>query len=101
MKPRWRRFSPFPASEDSDTPEPGFYTVYIENSDGETSETAIAVNALTDGESDLEALYGQDVEGSAGRASKGGASLTGILTILAAAALLAEWWVKYYGNRRG
>ena len=92
---------PFPASEYSDTPEPGFYTVYIENSDGETSETAIAVNALTDGESDLEALYGQDVEGSAGRASKGGASLTGILTILAAAALLAEWWVKYYGNRRG
>ena len=87
---------PFPASEYSDTPEPGFYTVYIENSDGETSETAIAVNALTDGESDLEALYGQDVEGSAGRASKGGASLTGILTILAAAALLAEWWVKYY-----
>ena len=56
---------------------------------------------MTDGESDLEALYGQDVEGSAGRASKGGASLTGILTILAAAALLAEWWVKYYGNRRG
>ena len=59
-----------------------------------------ADNTLTVGESDLSALYGQDKEGTAGKATKGGAALMGILTILAVIALIAEWWVKYYGNKR-
>ena len=42
----------------------------------------------------------RDKEGTAGKATKGGAALMGILTILAVIALIAEWWVKYYGNKR-
>ena len=57
------------------------------------------MNAETDGESELSALFGQDKEGNSGAASKGGAGLMGILTIIAVIALLAEWWVKYYGNK--
>ncbi len=91
---------PFPASEYSDTAEAGFYNVTSEKSDGSITETTLAVNTLTDGESDLSALFGQDREGTAGKATKGGAALMGILTILAILALIAEWWVKYYGNKR-
>ena len=91
---------PFPAAEYRDTFEPGFYRVTSTDSGGDVTESVLAVNTLTDGESDLSALYGQDREGTAGKASKGGAALSGILTILAVLALLAEWWVKYYGNRR-
>lgn len=91
---------PFPASEYNDTSEAGFYYVTSEKSDGSVQETVLAVNTLTDGESDLSALFGQDKEGTAGKATKGGAALMGILTILAVIALIAEWWVKYYGNKR-
>lgn len=91
---------PFPAAEYRDTYEPGFYRVTSENAAGEVTETVLAVNTLTEGESELSALFGQDRTGAAGKASKGGAALSGILTILAALALLAEWWVKYYGGRR-
>ena len=90
---------PFPTADYSDTTEAGFYKVIFENSDGSTDETVIAVNEETDGESELSALFGQDKEGNSGAASKGGAGLMGILTIIAVIALLAEWWVKYYGNK--
>ncbi len=91
---------PFPASNYSDTEEAGFYTVTYENSDGSETITSIAVNTAVEGESELSALYGQNVEGNTGTASKGGAGLMEILIILAVIALLAEWWVKYNGTKR-
>lgn len=91
---------PFPAADYSDTSEAGFYTVVSENNDGSVSESVIAVNTATEGESQLSALFGQDKEGHMGTASKGGAGLMEILIILAVIALLAEWWVKYNGIKR-
>lgn len=86
---------PFPAADYADTDEAGFYTVISESADGEITERTIAVNAAVDGESKLSALFGQDVQGSTGTASKGGAGLMEVLIIAAVIALLAEWWVKY------
>lgn len=91
---------PFPASDYSETDEPGFYMVNVYDSEGNISETSLAVNAKIDGESELSALFGQDEEGSMGRASKGGAALMDLLIIIAVIALLVEWWVKYHGIKR-
>lgn len=91
---------PFPAADYADTDEAGFYTVISESADGEITERTIAVNAAVDGESKLSALFGQDVQGSTGTASKGGAGLMEVLIIAAVIALLAEWWVKYNGVKR-
>ncbi|GFI62367.1 hypothetical protein IMSAG049_01549 [Clostridiales bacterium] len=87
---------PFPAADYADTNIAGFYTITTEELDGTVSESVIPVNAMTEGESELSALFGQDKEGKAGTALKGGANLMEILLIIAALSLLAEWWVKYY-----
>lgn len=91
---------PFPAADYSETDEPGFYTVSVYDSEGNINETSLAVNAKTDGESELSALFGQDKEGSMGAASKGGAAIMELLIIIAVIALLMEWWVKYHGIKR-
>lgn len=91
---------PFPASDYRDTDEPGFYIVAVYDSEGNINESSLAVNAKTDGESQLEALFGQDREGSMGTASKGGAAIMNILILIAVIALLMEWWVKYHGIKR-
>lgn len=91
---------PFPAADYSETDEPGFYTVTVYDSDGDISETSLAVNSKTEGESELEALFGQDKEGSLGTASKGGAAIMDVLILIAVIALLVEWWVKYHGIKR-
>lgn len=90
---------PFKDADYTDTSEPGFYNIISENGDGTTEEKIMAVNAKTEGESQLSAMFGQDKAGSTGTAAKGGTGIMEILIIIAALALIIEWWVKYYGNK--
>ncbi len=91
---------PFPAVDYYDTSVPGFYTITSENTDGSIIENVVAVNVKTDGESELSALFGQDIAGSAGAASRGGSDIMNLLIMIAVVVLLAEWWVKYNGVKR-
>lgn len=90
---------PFPAVDYMETSETGFYKVTSEMSDGRIIEDTIAVNALRENESDIEAPFGQDKTGNVGVSLKGGASLMKALLFIAIFALIAEWWVKYSVNK--
>ena len=52
-----------------------------------------------DGESQLNAMFGQDETGKVGAVGKGGSGIMELLIITAILALVAEWWVKYRGNK--
>ena len=90
---------PFKDADYSDTSEPGFYSIKAEKIDGNEDKNIMAVNVKTDGESQLNAMFGQDETGNVGTVGKGGSGIMELLIITAILALVAEWWVKYRGNK--
>lgn len=90
---------PFKDADYSDTSEPGFYSIKAEKIDGNEDQNIMAVNVKTDGESQLNAMFGQDETGKVGAVGKGGSGIMELLIITAILALVAEWWVKYRGNK--
>ena len=90
---------PFKDADYSDTSEPGFYSIKAEKIDGNEDQNIMAVNVKTDGESQLNAMFGQDETGNVGAVGKGGSGIMELLIITAILALVAEWWVKYRGNK--
>ncbi len=89
---------PYPAASLSDTRETGIYTLVETNAEKEEVRTAFAVNAATEGESELRGVTEQS-----GQMKQGGGILTdlslrnlflGLLLVL----LLTEWWVYQRGN---
>ena len=90
---------PFKDADYSDTSEPGFYSIKAEKIDGNEDQNIMAVNVKTDGESQLNAMFGQDETGNVGTVGKGGSGIMELLIITAILALVAEWWVKYRGNK--
>ena len=86
---------PFPPEPFWETEQIGFYTVRQTTDDTLTAESIFAVNAKTEGESDISSIY-EDVEQKNEKAVKSKAigSLRNPILILLLCLLLAEWWVN-------